>query len=153
MLLPTTKVLDLRYFPLVTLALPATLDMSYADLLEHDTRALFALRRRYVSISDSSGVVGMPEAKTRKRMAEWAKSHEDAFRHWQVANVLIVNSTIVRAGISAIHWLAPPPVPTRVETDWGVGLAFLRQHAQEEGLDTTGLSAFAQRQREQHAAS
>lgn len=153
MLLPVTKVIDLKYFPLVVLVLPPQLDMSYADLLEHDTRAIFTLRSRYVSITDSSAVAGMPDAKTRTRMGDWAKSHEDEFRRWQVANALMVSSAIVRAGISAIHWLAPPPVPTVVETDWAVALAFLRKHAEQDALDTTGLTAFAHRQRAHASAS
>ncbi|MCA9576929.1 MAG: hypothetical protein R3B40_26105 [Polyangiales bacterium] len=144
--LPKTKAIDVQYFPLIVLTLPATLDVGYADILEHDTRAIFTLRERYVSITDSSAVSGMPDATVRKRMGDWAKSHEDNFRRWQTANALVVRSSIVRAGISAIHWLAPPPVPTVVETDWAPALAFLRKHAEAQGLDTNPLAVFERRQ-------
>ena len=151
--MPKTQVTDLQDFPLVAMTLPSTVNMGYADVLEHDTRAVFSLRRRYVSITDSRAVIGMPDAKTRKRMGEWARSHEDDFRRWQVANVIVVNSVLVRAGLSAVHWLAPPPVPTLVATDWETGLVFLHKHALEQGVDTAGLRAFAERQRIQLAAS
>lgn len=143
MIQPATQALDLTHFPLVVLVLPPTIDGTYADVLEHDTRLLLARRERYVSVSDAYSVSALPDAKTRKQMGEWTKSHEDDFRRWQVANALLVGSSLVRAGISAIHWLAPPPVPTAVETDLAVGLEFLRGHAKRAGVSTSGIEAFA----------
>lgn len=143
MALPKTKALDLTHFPLVVLILPPTMDASYADILEDDTKTVLSLRTKYVSVSDATSVAGMSDAKTRKRMGEWAKSREDDFKRWQVANALYVGSSIVRAGISAVHWFAPPVVPTVVETDLGVALDFLRGHAARAGLATDGIDAFA----------
>jgi hypothetical protein len=143
MIRPQTKALDLTHFPLVVLVLPPTLDSSYADVLEADTQAVLGMRAQYVSVSDATGVSGMSDAKTRKRMGEWAKSREDDFKRWQVANALYVGSGIVRAGISAVHWFAPPVVPTVVETDLGVALDFLRGHAARAGIDTAGVDAYA----------
>lgn len=143
MSLPKTQALDLTYLPLVVTRLPAKVDLSYAEVLESDHRALFALRARYVSITDTTPVSGLPDARARQRMGEWAKSHEDDLRRWQVANALVVPSSVVRAGLQAIHWFAPPPVPTVVETDLATCLAFLRQHAEANGLALAGLDAYA----------
>lgn len=147
MALPKTKALDLTHFPLVVVNLPSKIDASYAEVLEEDHRALFATRSRYVSVSDTTSVVGMPDARARQRMGEWAKSHEDDLKRWQVANALLVPSAVIRAGLSAIHWFAPPPVPTAIETDFGAALTFLRGHADRAGLSTLGIDAFA-RQRQ-----
>lgn len=143
MSLPRTKALDLTHFPLVLVTIPGSVDSSYAEVLEEDHRALFATRARYVSVSDSSRVTSMPDAKTRQRMAEWAKSSEALLRTWQVANALVVPTSLVRAGLSAIHWFAPPPVPTAIETELPAALAFVHRHARAAGLVTVGIEAYA----------
>jgi hypothetical protein len=84
-------------------------------------------------------------------MGEWAKSHEDDLKQWQVANALVVNSTLVRGGLSASHWFAPPPVPTAVETHLSAALAFLRKHAELASLSTLGLSAYESAHAERRA--
>lgn len=150
---PKTQALDLTYLPLVVVLLPPRVDNSYAKVLEHDHRVLFGLRDRYVSITDTSLVAGLPDAKTRQRMAEWAKSHEEDLKRWQVANALIVPSPVVRAGLQAVHWFAPPPVPTAVETERKTSLDFLRRHAAAAGLSTAGLDAFAQAPIRRHAGA
>lgn len=141
--LPKTKAIDVTHFPLVVLILPPTMDGSYADVLEEDTKAILSARTKYVSVTDTAAVAGMTDAKTRKRMGEWAKSREEDFKRWQAANALVVGSAIVRAGISAVHWFAPPAVPTLVETDFAAALAFLRGHAVRVGIPTDGIDAFA----------
>ena len=138
-----TRALDLTHFPLVVVVIPAKLDPSYAELLEADHKVLFAKRARYVSISDSTRVVGMPDAKTRQRMGVWAKSHEDDLKRWQLANAIVVGSSLVRAALSAVHWFAPPPVPTRIETDVATALAFLRAEAEKAKLTTVGIDEYA----------
>lgn len=139
----TLSTLDLSFFPLVLVVIPNKVDQSYADLLEADHRVLFAKYTRYVSLSDASLVSGVPDAVTRRRLGEWAKSHEADLRQWQVANAIIVPSRVTRAGLSAIHWLAPPPVPTTVEIELAQGLAFLKRAARAEKMSTAGIDAFA----------
>lgn len=148
-----TRALDLTHFPLVVVVIPAKIDATYADLLEADHKVLFAKRARYVSISDSSRVLGMPDAKTRQRMGEWAKSHEGDLKRWQVANAIVVPSSLVRAGLSAIHWFAPPPVPTCIETGMATALAFLRAEAEKAKLSTLGIDAYTRSLRLAPAAS
>lgn len=145
-----TTALDLTHFPLVVVVLPARIDRSFAEVLENDHRVLFGMRSRYVSFTDTTAVAAMPDATTRQRVAEWAKSHEAELRRVQVANALLVPNAVIRAGLSAIHWFAPPPVPTAIETDPAACLSFLRHQALAAGLTDAGFDTF---QRSSNASS
>jgi hypothetical protein len=143
MRLPETKTMDMTHFPLVVLVVPPAVDGAYVEALGADTVSLLAMRAKYVTVSDTTAVAGMTDAKTRRRIGEWNKSLEAEFKRWQVANALYVVSGLVRAGLSAVHWFAPPPVPTVVETHLGAALDFVRGHAVLAGLDPTGIDAYA----------
>ena len=132
--------LDFSRFPLVVLDLPSTIDVGMVDQLEADHRLLFSRGSKYVSLCDTRRVTSLPDAKARKRIGEWVKSHESEFARWQVANALIVSSSMVRAGLAAIHWFAPPPIPTCVEVERGAAEAFLETHAKRAGLVLPGLA-------------
>lgn len=134
MIMVRPSVLDLRLFPLVLLELPERIDGSYVAALEEAHRALYARSARYVSFTDARRVNALPDAVSRKRLAEWTKDQESSLKRWQVANVLVVSSGLVRAGLAAIHWVAPPAVPTAVETDPVAGASFLTRKAADAGL-------------------
>jgi hypothetical protein len=54
---------------------------------------------------------------------------------YQVANALIVKSAIVRAALQAVHWFAPPAMPTIVTARLAEGARFLLGTATERGLE------------------
>lgn len=141
--MPTPLTLRTEHWPLVTLELPP--DMSVLDLapLTRSRQEVFARRERYVSITDASAVASLPGAKVRSAIADWAKSIEPMAKRFQVANALVVPNPLARGVLTAVHWLAPPIVPTLVCATMGEGLAFLVEHAARAGLDTAPLTRFA----------
>jgi hypothetical protein len=143
--MPSPLALDTRHWPLVTLTLPS--DMADLDLegLGRSQDAVFARREKYVSLTDTSSVASVPNAKVRSRIAEWTKSIEPLSKRYQVANALVVPNPLVRGVLTAVHWLAPPVVPTLVCATVGEGLAFLVEHAKTAGLAIEPITRFAAR--------
>lgn len=132
-------IIDHSRFPLVVFKLPRIVDMDTVEALAIEQAKVFERSRKFVSIVDLRNVSAMPTATVRKRIGEWAKSIEEPSKRYQLANVILVDSSLVRAGLAAVHWIAPPPVPTKVTLSEAEGIAFLRGH-----LETAGIpSAFA----------
>jgi hypothetical protein len=139
----TALLLRTDHWPLVTLELPP--DMADLDLgtLSRSQDDVFARRQKYVSITDASAVASLPGAKVRGAIADWAKGIEPMAKRYQVANALVVPNPLARGVLTAVHWLAPPIVPTLVCATMGEGLAFLVEHAARAGLDTEPITRFA----------
>src|SRR5688572_16705684 len=78
-------------------------------------------------LRDAQGLGDAP-AKLRKDISVWTKSHEAYLTRVQIANVLVIPSAIIRMGVQAIQWFAPPPCPTVVVDSVAEGEPFLRDH-------------------------
>src|SRR5262245_36844043 len=70
----------------------------------------------------------MPPAKLRKDISVWTKAQETYLQRVQIANVLVIPSTVIRMGVQAVQWFAPPPCPTIVVDTVAEGEPFLRDH-------------------------
>lgn len=127
-------VIDLECFPVVVLTFPESFDDADMDGFYRVHEQMLRRRERYVSISDFSRVRAMPKATDRQRLAEWAKNEEPRFKQFQVANALVFTSPMLRAGLQAVHWLAPPPVPTAVVGTVAEGIDFLEKELRRVGL-------------------
>jgi hypothetical protein len=62
-------------------------------------------------------VSAVPEAPTRRRIAEWSKAQEDRTRAYHLGTAMIVRSAVVRGALTAINWLSRPITPQPVYTD------------------------------------
>lgn len=111
-------------------------DMSRVDMrqLARDQEELVSRNERYVTMTDLSDVTNVPDARTRGELAAWMHAVERDTLRLQVANVLVVSSTLVRHVLTALHWLAPPPVPTAVVATRAEAIAYLVPHARRAGL-------------------
>lgn len=131
---PRESILDASKFPLVIFRLPSVVEVATVDTLEREQEQLFQRGRHFVSMVDLREVSAVPTATVRKRIGEWAKSIEGKSARYQLANALVVESTLIRAALSAVHWLAPPPVPTKVFATDAEAFAFLRSHLERAGI-------------------
>ncbi len=126
-------VLDTTRFPVVVLSFPENIDDVDMDGFFRLHDQMLKRRERYVSISDFSRVRSMPKATERQRLAEWAKHEEPRLKQFQLANALVFTSPMLRAGLQAVHWLAPPPVPTAVVGTMAEGIDFLEKELRRSG--------------------
>ncbi len=135
--------LDTTHWPLVTLVLPADVATLDLDQLTEDQNAIFAREGRYVSLVDGSAVSKFPNGVVRRHFADWTERNRPRLRRWQAADSLIVPNSLGRGMLTAVHWLSPPAVPTKVVGTMEEAIVFLREHLADEGLDTAPLDSFA----------
>ena len=69
----------------------------------------------------------------RKRMAELSKQNERRLRDVVVATAIVADSPLVRGIVTAIHWVAPPPLPQRVFARRSEAEAWLREQLAASG--------------------
>ncbi|MCU0656905.1 MAG: hypothetical protein MUF64_17115 [Polyangiaceae bacterium] len=134
--------LDTTFWPLVTVELPALVDDIDVEALAREQEAIFARGARYVSLLDATLVSSIPSARTRTALGEWAKRTEARLVGVQAANALVIPQGLARGAITAIHWIAPPKVPTMVCATVEEGLRFLEPHALAAGLRTDMLARY-----------
>lgn len=125
---------NLERFPLVVVTFPPRLDVAAADAFIEGQRAVLARRALHVNLYDASAVTSMPDAAMRRRLVEFTHESELASKRYNVASVLVVQSTVVRAGITAIHWLAPPPTPISMVPTFAEALRACARLLDERGL-------------------
>jgi hypothetical protein len=123
---PDVLSVDVSFFPLVLVRFPRLIDHAALELLKQGQERIYSFNQRYVSLVDMRGTAVMPLPTVRGDASDWTKAQEPKLRKWQVANALIVDSMVTRAGIQAVHWFAPPPTPTVVVGSISEGAVFLR---------------------------
>ena len=68
-----------------------------------------------------------PTALQRKRLAEDAKRNEARLARHMVASAVVVGSPLMKAIVTAVNWLAPPPYPVQVFTDVAPAEVWVRE--------------------------
>lgn len=125
---------NLDGFPLVIVTFPPQADAAAIDRFIEGQRTVLARRALHVNLFDASAIQNMPDAACRKRLVEFTKDNVALSTRYNVASVLVVKSSIVRAAITAIHWLAPPPSPTYLVATYAEALALCKRLLGERGL-------------------
>lgn len=124
----------LESFPLVIVTFPAKLDLAAVDRFIEDQRAVLARRTLHANLFDASAIENMPDASCRKRLVDFTHASKEASVRYNVGSVLVVKSSVVRAAITAIHWLAPPPTPTYLVATYAEAERTCRRLLQERGV-------------------
>ncbi len=133
--------LEIDAYPLAIMRFPRLIDELCFDAMRAAQARLYARGERYVSFVDMRGTKVMPAATIRRSLAEWTKENEPRLRELQIANAMVVDSPLTRAGIQAVHWFAPPPVPTAVTGSFAEGARFLMAQARL-GRESLSLCAW-----------
>lgn len=118
-------IIDESYEPLIVTVMPARFAEAEltAFLARHE--ALLARGRRYCTITDLSQIAGLPEATTRKRIADWQQKIEPVMRRWTVGTAIVAPSSMLRGAMTALNWLSPPPYPQEIVADRVAAIAAL----------------------------
>lgn len=118
-------IIDESYEPLIVTVMPARFTDAEitAFLARHE--ALLARGRRYCTITDLSQIAGLPEATTRRRIADWQQKVESTMRKWTVGTAIVAPSNLLRGAMTALNWLSPPPYPQEIVADRAAAITAL----------------------------
>jgi hypothetical protein len=89
--------------------------------------------RRHAVLHDGMHTGGM-SAHARRRAAAHSNQYEEDVRRWVVASAVVATSSITRAIIKTVQWMAPPPSPFRVFGDLAEAREWLLQALRRAGL-------------------
>lgn len=76
-----------------------------------------AARKRLVSISDCRLVAGGADSSVRKHIADWMSSLTQPQCDAMILGIIVIDRTLERGILRAIHWLSPPRSPTVIVAD------------------------------------
>lgn len=102
---------DDRYFPLVLNIIPERIRAEHLPAFFASSEAILLRRQPYVTITDASVCRELPNAMVRKELADWSKKFDMLMKRYTVGSAIVVTSPLVRGGLTALFWLAPPPYP------------------------------------------
>ena len=134
----STLEFDLDSFPLVLVHFPQRFEAETLQQLKAMQERLYGFKQRYLSIVDLRDTGLVPNASIRREASDWTKAQEPLLKRYQLANALVFRSPIVRAGLQAVHWFAPPPVPTIVTGTLAEAARFLLASAKQQGFVLEG---------------
>ncbi len=101
---------DLKQWPLVFVSVE-TLDLAGVEGLMAEYVGVFARRERFVSILDSTGLRGIPNAKERQLIGKWTSDNAHHMKRWNLGAATVVTSAPARAALTGLSWLSRPASP------------------------------------------
>lgn len=125
---------DFDAWPFVGLIFPVGFDESVFRQLKAAQGEIDARQDRFLALSVMPRGSELPPAKLRREISEWTKAQEPRLTRVQIANVLVIPSSLIRMGVQAVQWFAPPPCPTIVVDSVAEGAPFLRNHFEKSGI-------------------
>lgn len=126
------RLVDDGEWPLVVVRWPPDMAMD-SDVEEVLARLATYYGRGHAVLHDGMHTRGM-SAYARRRAASHSNQHEDEVRRWVIASAVVSASTLTRAIIKTVQWMAPPPCPFRVFGDFAEGREWLLQALRRAGL-------------------
>lgn len=117
--------LDTSRWPIVVVTPPASVtNAELAVFLERYAKEVYERRQRYVTILDLRRSGDMPAAQ-RKMITDRMQQKEEAARLFAAGNVMIFDSALMRALLTAILWVRKPPTEMKIAAtlDEALGLA------------------------------
>ncbi len=83
---------------------------------------------RWVVVHDLRAAI-QPNARHRSRQAEWMRAHQPELRYRTAGIGFVMNSVLMRGGLTAILWLAPLPCPHGVFSTMPEALSWARERS------------------------
>lgn len=102
-----------RHGRIVWVVPPSKLSDPDLDSILEALRGHLALAIPYVLIFDLTRA-GLPNALQRQRLSSHVRDHSEAIRRSVRGIGVLLTSPVVRGMVTAIFWVAPPPVPHRL---------------------------------------
>lgn len=136
-------------FPLVVTSLNGHISDAHYEAYFADFERVVAQKRSFASMVDTTRLESVPSAAQRKRIADvqagWMARHG---ADMGVGVALIVQNSLVRGAMTALHWLMPPPVPTQAFASEAQAIEYLVGCLEKRGVVVTdGIRARLARSR------
>lgn len=109
------------YFPLVVSEMPRRIDVAMMRDYVARIDALYRRGERFATLVDTRRMEAMPTAADRGFLAEWQNRTVELILRYNVINVTVVDSALMRGALSAMNWLFPPPNEQLVVADLDAG--------------------------------
>jgi hypothetical protein len=126
-------VVDDRYFPLVVNVIPEHLLMEHLPAFHAKTEAILKRREPYVTITDLTAARHLPSPVARKALADWSERFEPELRRLALGSAIVIDSALIRGGLTALFWLAPPPYPQQVVATKLEAIEVVRRYYEASG--------------------
>jgi hypothetical protein len=137
------KLVDL--WPVVLVEAPVNPTLESVEWFCARQDEYLARRQRFGTIHDMRPMRGMLDARARKVMGEWMKTHEADLRRWHVASATVTDSGLIRGVITAVHWISKPPSPDLATGSMRTAFDFVVGHLEREGVPLGAKLAAYQR--------
>lgn len=105
---------DDRFFPLVVNVIPEHLLAEHLPAFHEKTEAILRRREPYVTITDLTRARHVPSPVARREIAAWTQRFEAEIRRYALGSAIVIDSPLIRGGLTALFWLSPPPYPQQV---------------------------------------
>lgn len=99
----------LERWPLVVIVVGEELSRRELPELEREIDAVYLRNERFATLVDCSAVRSMPDASTRKRLAEWQNETRGKIARLNVLSATVIDSAVVRGAMTAMNWIFQPP--------------------------------------------
>jgi hypothetical protein len=109
--MPSTDVdplLDDSMMPLVLTTYPARPCVDDWNRIFDGFERIHRTRQRYYVVSDAMQVDRIPTAAERKLLADRSREIEADTVRWTLGSAIAIPNALVRGGLTAIAWMAPP---------------------------------------------
>lgn len=131
-------------FPLVTTAYPVRITPESLPPYFASYERVLSKKQLFVSLVDMRPCEHIPDANVRKVIADWGVRIADERALYVIGVAFVVTNPLVRAALTAVHFLAPPRQPTIAVRTESEASAFLEQKLAERGLTPGPRTASAE---------
>lgn len=132
--------LDVSHWPLILTWIEGPVDLAswqaYAAAFERD---VMARNERIVSVFDMSGLCNLPDARTRRCIADWSRENAGFGLRHHLGLAIVAPHPLARALMKVLHWTVPPAVPTSYEANREAALRYCLRRLGEVGIDAPHL--------------
>lgn len=124
-------------FPIITLVVQDPTVDELDEMFNELTKLLEKRPGKHVTLTDSTAMRTMPDAKVRRFIADRQGAHNEKYGARGMGAVIILDSALVRGALTAINWIRPLAdrqeyVATRLE-----GMQVCVRWMEAEGLPVT----------------
>jgi hypothetical protein len=125
--------LDLSLWPMVMTTLDKEVEEEALRIyLERYVEEVLGRGEIFVSMVDLMGVTHAPSARVRQMVAQWTKDNDEVGTPLALGYAVATSSAFVRGGMTAIHWLNPPKVPTKFVASRSLAVRWAIERMEEQ---------------------
>ena len=118
---------DIDMWPIIIVRVGDTDDAGIAERSLNVVEELYQSKREpFVTIIDASSG-RRPSPEQRYVQTEFRRKHEDHIKKYSRGTALVFNSEILKAVVTAMHWIKPPDTTTKAFKDVDSAIAWAKE--------------------------